>query len=164
DARLDRFFGAVFEAVRGTAPSEWPTDLDDAVNRIADAVWSYAPSPVSILIDDVHHLPDGSGGAHLLDELIRRLPASTHFVLTSRSVMPIGLARLRSSGEAVVLSEADLVMTAAELEAFAVQRDEPGLDLSPTGGWPALAELAVHTRTASSPELARYVTEELLDG
>ena len=163
DTGLDRFFAAVFTAVRGEPPKEWPVDLDDAVNRIADAVWSHAPSPVSILVDDVHHLSDGSPGARLLDALVRRLPASTRFVLTSRSAMPLALARLRAVGDAVVLTEAELVMTDVELEELSARRGAPDLDLSATGGWPALAELAVHVGAASSPELlAHYLTEELL--
>lgn len=162
DSRADRLFEAVFAAVRGEPPREWPAGIDDAVEWIADAVWSHAPVPVSIVLDDVHLISAGSPGAELLDEMVRRLPANANFVLTSRTNPSVSLVRLISAGEAVVLSESDLVMTSTELEAFARQRGCPDLDLSRTGGWPALAELAVHTGTATSPELADYLAAELL--
>lgn len=164
DAGLDRFFEAIFTAVRGEAPLDRPVDVDGAVDRIADAVWSRAPMPVSIVIDDVHLLPEGSAGAVLLDALVRRLPANAHFVITSRSAPPVALARLISAGEAAVLDEDDLVMTAKELEAFAGARNRPDLSLAHTGGWPALAELAVHTGAARSRQLTDYLTDELLAG
>lgn len=162
DARLDRLFEAIFIAVRGEGPRQTPHDLDDAVQRIANAVWSHAPEPVSIVLDDVHVLVMGSSGAELLEALVRRLPANTNFVLTSRTTLPVSSARLLSAGEAIVLTESDLAMTAGELRTFAEQRGRPELDLTTTGGWPALAELAVHTGVARSPELADYLTDELL--
>ena len=162
DVRLDRLFEAIFTAVRSEAPGERPVDVDDAVNRIADAVWSHAPVPVSIVLDDVHHLPAGSSGADLLDALIRRLPANARFVLTSRTPLPVSLARLRSAGDAVVIDEADLVMTPSEMQELAETGGRPGLDLTATGGWPALVALSVHAGEARSPETAEYLTDELL--
>ncbi len=163
DVRADRFFEAVFTAVRGAPPLDLPVDLDDAVHRIADAVWSHAPQAVSIVVDDVHLLSDASAGAALLDALVRRLPATANFVVTSRAGLPFSITRLRSTGDAVVLTETDLAMNPTELQQLAVSRGVPALDLTATGGWPALAELALHTGTAASSELKDYLTEELLD-
>lgn len=164
DVRLDRFFEAVFTAVRGEPPLDWPVDLDDAVHRVADAVWSHAPFPVSIVVDDAHLLTRGSPGADLLEALVRRLPANANFLLASRGAPAFATAKLVSTGDAVVIGEADLVMTPEELRAFAEHRGRPDLDLGATGGWPALAELAVHTGADGSSELIDYLTNEVLDG
>lgn len=164
DAGMERLFDAVFTAVRGTPSLDLPADLDDAVHRIADAVWSHAPLPVTLVLDDVHLLGEGTPGSSLLDALVRRLPANAHFLVTSRSRagLPASTARLRTTGDATVLTEADLAMTSEELEAFARHRGRGELDLTRTGGWPALAELAVHTGEVTAPELAEYLTDELL--
>ncbi len=163
DVRLDRFVEALFTAVRGESPLDAPVDVDDAVHRIADAVWSHAPLPLTIVVDDVHVLGEASAGARLLGELVRRLPANAHFLLTSRTDLPFSLAHLQARGEAVVLTEDDLVMTPDELVELARQHGSPDLDLAATGGWPALAALALHTGTASSAEVEDYLTAELLD-
>ncbi|NLD75369.1 MAG: hypothetical protein GX643_01745, partial [Acidimicrobiales bacterium] len=162
DAGIERLFEAIFTAVRGSAPPDGPLDLDGAVDRIADAVWSHSPMRVAIVLDDVHLLPAGSAGTALLDALVRRLPDNAHFLLTSRTDPPISLARLLPSGEAVVLDETDLAMTAEELDAFAAQRGQTGMSLDHTGGWPALAELALHTGGARSRHVTDYLTDELL--
>lgn len=162
DAGLDRFFDAIFTAVRDEAPTDRPLTLDDAVDQIAAAVWSQAPTPVTLVIDDVHLLPEGSAGAALLDALVRRLPANAHFLLTARTQPPLTLARLISAGEAAVIDETDLAMTAEELADFAAVRDQPDIDLADTGGWPALAELAVHAGEVRSRDLTDYLTDELL--
>jgi len=48
DAGIERLFEAIFTAVRGSAPPDGPLDLDGAVDRIADAVWSHSPTRVAI--------------------------------------------------------------------------------------------------------------------
>lgn len=164
DGRLDRLFSAVYAAVRGDVPVDLPADLDDAVRRIGDVVWSHAPLPVTILLDDVHLLPLGSGGERLLAALVRRLPSNAHFVLASRTMPDVGVSRLLANGEALVISERGLVMTDDELRTFAADRGRPDLDLSATGGWPALAELALHTGTVRAPEVTGYLVDEVLAG
>ena len=162
DGRLDRLFAAIYAAVRGEAPVEPARDVDDAVRRLGDVVWSHAPAPVAVVVDDVHLVAPGSPGEELLGAAIRRLPANAHFVLASRTAPPIGISRLLASGDGIVIAERDLVMTEDELRAFAAARGRPDLDLTPTGGWPALAELAVHTGTVRAPEVTGYLIDEVL--
>ena len=130
-------------------------DLD----AVLTAVWSRAPTPVCIVLDDVHEIPPGSTGAALLGRLTRELAANGHLVFGSRETIPVPLARVAASGQLVRIGEHDLVFDAAELTSFAVAHHvDPDL-LRSTGGWPALAQL---TASAGADLVPDYLWEEVL--
>jgi LuxR family transcriptional regulator, maltose regulon positive regulatory protein len=131
-----------------------------AAGSVAEAVWQRAPEHVSLILDDVHELPHGSPGWDLVRNLARTLPTNGHLVTASRLPGPVPAARLRSLGEVVVLGEADLTFSDAELEEFARLRQvDPSL-VEGSSGWPALAELAV---VADGEVIEQYLWEEVLD-
>lgn len=65
---------------------------------VLDALVRLAPVEVCLISDDVHEIPAASPGAALLGELVRSLPATTHLVLSGRSVPDLPLAATRRRG------------------------------------------------------------------
>lgn len=134
-------------------------DGGTSIEAIMDFVWGQAPVSVSLMLDDVHTISAGSEGAMLLARLLDELPRNAHVVMASRDVPPAPVGRLAAAGQLVRLQETDLVLDAAELQAFASAR---GVDvdlLASTGGWPALAEL---TANAGSDLVLDYLWDEVL--
>ncbi len=113
--------------------------------RVA-SMFSKAPAPFVLLIDDLHEL--ASPGCHdVLTVVLAGVPAGSQVVTASRAEQP-HLPRLRAAGDAVELRAADLALDvrAAE-EIFATAR----VDITPeqasevterTEGWPVGLHLA----------------------
>ncbi len=136
-----------------------PTTSSLDVSTITEAVLSRAPVPVALILDDVHEIARGSDGAALLDELISQLPANGHVVLAGRTEPPVRMARLLTTGDAIVLGEEDLRLAPDELASLAQLRGLADDALLESGGWPALASLSA----SAPPGVAeRYVWEEVL--
>ena len=136
-----------------------PVDPNASIDVLVDGIWHRSPAEVSLVLDDVHEIPDGSPGAELLSRLVAALPRNGHIVLAGRRSPPIAVARLELQGDVVRLGETDLLFTDDEREAFATQRGVPSERLGDCGGWPALCELAT---TAAPHVKASYLWEEVL--
>lgn len=136
------------------------TDLGSDPLAVTEALWQRSPGAVCLVFDDVHVLAPGSDGARWLGELVDHLPANAHVVLAGRTDPPLSLARLRTQGAALVVSEDELRFTEEELADFGARRGvDPGR-FAETGGWPAMAELAASVER----DLAgAYVWEEVLE-
>jgi LuxR family transcriptional regulator, maltose regulon positive regulatory protein len=141
----------------GIAP---PMTLDESIDALVDGMWHRSPAEVSLVLDDVHEIPEGSSGAELLSKLIVALPRNGHLVVAGRSAPPVAMSRLDVQGEVVRVGEPDLLFTDDERRAFAAQRGVPADRLVECGGWPALSELAV---TAAPQVEAAYLWEEVLN-
>jgi len=131
-----------------------------SVESMFDAVWAAAPRAICFVLDDVHEISAGSTGASLLGRLIGALPGNAHLVLASRDAAPTALARLAASDQLVRVGEEQMVFDHAELASFAFARGVEPAVLEPTGGWPALAELAAAAGTADL--VPDYLWEEVL--
>jgi LuxR family transcriptional regulator, maltose regulon positive regulatory protein len=132
---------------------------DATLEALLEWVWSQAPAPVCFLLDEVHEVPAGTGGAQVLARIVADLPGNGHVVLASREPVPVPTARLAASGQLVRVLEDDLLLDRDELEAFAGARGVPVALLAATGGWPALAEL---TASAGADLVLDYLWEEVL--
>jgi LuxR family maltose regulon positive regulatory protein len=146
-------------------PGAVESDIDETARAIADAIWTRAPMPVALLLDDVHHLPPGGDAAELLARLLDALPANGHLVMATRAQPPVPLARLTALGQVTWLDEADLRFSERELADFARLRSVAQDALEVTAGWPALAELAALAgRSAPSQRslVADFLWEEVL--
>ena len=86
--------------------------------------------PIHIFVDDVHLLPAAAASA--LAKLIERAPAATYFVIASREVPKLPLARLRSHDHLLEIGAAELNFTQDETRSLLEQ-----------GGHGALAEADV---------------------
>ncbi len=157
DAHAVRLAQRLLERL-GAAPVP-AVETDRLVDLVLDVCWSRAPTPISLVFDDVHELPSGCDGLAFLGELVRRLPGNTHLVLGSRVMPPVGLARLAVAGQAIVLRDSDLRFTDTEVEEFARLRRVPVERIAAADGWPALAELQARATGVGSEQ---YVWEEVL--
>jgi ATP/maltotriose-dependent transcriptional regulator MalT/DNA-binding SARP family transcriptional activator len=196
DVALDQvtrgIVGALLPAVPAVSASLASVgSMHDAASRETDRADSVAgllchelgealTHDVVLVLDDVHELVEGSGGARLVQAICRQSPPLLHVVIASRAPPPFPIQRLRGRGEVLELTSADLAFTLDECELACRTLGEPdeaavGRLHSATGGWPAAVRLAVEAaRTAPEPEavlkrLARpegalhaYLAEEVL--
>src|SRR5688572_11342855 len=117
---------------------EQPNAVRDLV---AAVVARRAPTPVALVLDDVHEIQPHSGGSEVLTGLVEGLPANGHLVLASRPSLRLPLARLVAHGQAVRLDESALAFDVDELRRFGELRGVRVQPLGDLGRWPALAEL-----------------------
>ncbi|MGZ6952670.1 MAG: BTAD domain-containing putative transcriptional regulator [Acidimicrobiia bacterium] len=132
---------------------------DDLAGLVVDALWSRAPTPICLVLDDVHEIAPDTDGLRLLRDLVAARPGNTHVLLGSRTLPEVGIARLAVLGDAVVLREDDLRFDAAETVEFARLRGVDHERVAAADGWPALAELLARTTGVSTGD---YVWEQVV--
>jgi DNA-binding SARP family transcriptional activator len=114
--------------------------LDDARRRLAAAFDGAGMAGHDLVVlDDLEGLI-GVGGAPLLEELVRDVPAATMLVLLARQVLPVDISRYVAPHEILTLRRADLAFTPAECREIIAHEDVPrsvverAVDLCE--GWP----------------------------
>lgn len=126
------------------------------VAQVIDAVWSRAPRPVCLVIDDVQWLePDAMS---TIEDLLHGLPSNGHLLLSGREDPPIAYQRLVATGDADRLDEDDLAFDRDEVHAYAHLHGLPA-DGVGTSGWPALLELE---RLSGRSGAVRFLIEEVV--
>ncbi len=126
---------------RGVAPVG---DTDEALaEMVASAMAGLAPTPVSLMLDDLHHLGEDSGSVAFLRALVRTLPTNAHLVLAGRSLPDLPLARLRAADGVVEIGSDELEFDHAESRALAAQHDVDADAIEMSVGWPALVRLSL---------------------
>ncbi len=135
DAR--RLSAAICRAFGVYTPVAGP--LDAAV----EALRACSPIESCLILDDLHELPPGSSGHRLVADLVTRLPAGAHLVLSGRDVPAVPLARLQAAGQVSRLDQAELAFGAAELDRAARLAGRPATEVDGLGGWPALVRLTL---------------------
>jgi LuxR family maltose regulon positive regulatory protein len=135
--------------------------FDPSVDRVAADLLA-APEPlltailngleergedIFVFVDDVHLLPSTPLG--ILRRVIERSPLTAHFILGSRVVPDMHLARMRARGRLLELHAADLKFTPAEMQQFIACAASPALSAPElaaleerTEGWIAAIKLA----------------------
>jgi LuxR family maltose regulon positive regulatory protein len=123
-----------------------------------------ARRPVYLFLDDVHLLSPGP--LNTLCRLIDRSPSSVHFIVASRAIPDLHLARTRSRGQLLELHIEDLKFTPAECRTFIASAGEFELDDTDlaalgarTEGWIAgikLASLALRGQSLPKAILASF--------
>lgn len=185
DRDLKRFVKYLFLAVRGdkhrTSRKSLSSDLPPRaalsaiVNELADR-----PTPVVIILDDLHHAYSETVAA-FLQSLIRMAPANCHFVVASRDYPWLGQSVLAAEDQLLEISTSDLKFSAQEtgrlLARIDGSTDTLDIDtlLDRTEGWPIAVQLAslslkrgfdaervIDEYCGSSADLARYLSEQVL--
>jgi LuxR family transcriptional regulator, maltose regulon positive regulatory protein len=164
-----RFWSAVLDAIRSSAPSADPPPVATAtgdVDQVVDAVLSELAShanPVVLIIDDLHELNSADAVAHL-EQLVAVLPSSARLVLSSRRDPSLRLHQLRLAAEVSELRARDLRFTEGETRELLAAS---GISLSTDGaaslhrrteGWAAGLRLAVIS-LSHHPDPERFVAE-----
>jgi LuxR family transcriptional regulator, maltose regulon positive regulatory protein len=135
------------------------TGSDDTIEKIADALWSAAPTEVALIIDDVHHVI-GTPASAMLQMLLAAMPTNAHLVLGSRRPIDLTLARLRAQGDLLEITEADLELDDEEIAAL-VRR--PSEHVAPdTAQLPRHVASADLQMAAGSNASADFLWEEIL--
>jgi LuxR family maltose regulon positive regulatory protein len=164
----------------GATPPPRDTVLDTFIRELGDL----PADPTALILDDVHAVDDSIDVRTILRELLARAPERLTFVLISRKVPPVPLARLRALGEVAELRTSELRFDPAETEQLF--RETYALALEPsvvaelsrrTEGWAASLQLvrtAIRDRTPSEirsfvnslsgaeGELYDYLAEEVV--
>ena len=139
------------------APGDFRSPLEQAVG----AMHRWSPSPVCLVLDDLHELPVGSSGARLVADLIGNLPALSHLVLAGRGLPGLPTARLEAAGAMIGVDAGDLAFSADEMEALATSAGRPPESVTHLAGWPALVRL---TLTAPLGAPRRFLWDEVISG
>jgi len=166
-----RFWLAVVEALRTAAGIEGPIDDlgpapgfdgDAVVARIIDGAKSL-DEPILLVIDDLHYLLEPRALA-ALELMLERRPPHLQVILSTRHDPPLGLHRLRVTGELTELRATDLRFQLDETNELL---SGAGITLSTdaveslqarTEGWVAGLRLAALS-LAGRPDPERFVAE-----
>ena len=99
------------------------------------------PRPVTLVLDDAHEV-SSPAALGLLRTAVDSLPAGSHVIVAGRNLNNLPLASWLSSGQAALVTDADLAMDAGEVTEFVAQfGSTPGATavqqlLESTRGWP----------------------------
>ena len=180
-AALEEVRPGVGERVAGLLGPPAPPTFEGLVTALINDL-AGQPDQVLLVLDD-YHLVEAQPVHGSLGFLLEHLPSQMHLVVASRADPPLGLARLRASGQLAELRAADLRFTAEEAAALlreAVRSDLPdaavGVLTARTEGWAAGLQLAglslrgqadvagfVAAFGGSHRYVLDYLTEEVLD-
>ncbi|MEJ2865393.1 LuxR C-terminal-related transcriptional regulator [Actinomycetospora flava] len=181
DADPARWWTAVLSALSAAASNAGltePTSVFDGLEpprtcepafmaEFVEAVEELATG-VTLVVDDLHELPDGEVRETLAD-LLGGLPPNLQLVLGTRRDLGLPLHRLKLDGRLIgVRAEAlrfdlDEVTSAVELQGIALPRDVLHTLWQRTEGWPAatrLAILALVEQDAPAEFVARFAGDE----
>lgn len=153
-------FGAtILKALGAECSLRQPDSADLIADLIIEAVWAQAPFDVALIFDDFHLVGNDSGGAALVAELIQRLPANGHLVLSSREPLPFAVSKQRSEGNLIEFDQVALGFDDQEYQSFLEGR--PGLVGVEQDGprCPALATLVVDSGRDAAMD---FLWEEVL--
>jgi DNA-binding SARP family transcriptional activator/tetratricopeptide (TPR) repeat protein len=156
-------------------PSQWYGSMPDAASADIERADSFAgllcerleralEHDLVLVLDDVHELGEGSGGARVVESVCRHAPPLLHLVLSSRAAPPFPVQRLRGRGEVLELTSADLAFTAEEVIALAgaTLGEETSRRLhESSGGWPAAVRLALEVARGTEPARREAVVKRL---
>lgn len=127
----------------------------DLIDKLADGfVYELAEganrSPLLITLEDLHLVSDSDWLVPFFSRLLPLLPSEVHLVITSRSLPPAPLWRLRSKQSLVVIDETALAFTRHEaialFESYGLSPEQASIALDHT-----------HGRAAALDESARFL-------
>ncbi len=130
-------------------------DVETDSRLLSELVWSRAPTRVTLIVDDAHHLSGPC--AEMLARLLVELPANGQLLLSGRSSPPLAIARLRSLRQVLEITREDLALDDDEVRMLVAARgagDEAELPRHA-----ASADLALRAGPQATSE---YLWEEVL--
>lgn len=144
---------------RGASAERAPATARELWARVLSALQDL-PAGTALILDDAHLVSVSPGVIHLLEQIVRFLPAGLTLILAAREPVPLPTHRLRSAGAAAALAAADLRFTEDEVAALFARRFA-GASLSPplagriatrTEGWAAGIEMFFQILRGTTPE------------
>ncbi|MGH7570360.1 MAG: BTAD domain-containing putative transcriptional regulator [Gemmatimonadota bacterium] len=120
-----------------------------------------------LVLDDLQEIDPRSPSMRLVEGLCRHAPSRLHLVLSSRTEIPFGIARLRGRGEVLDIDASRLAFSTEEIHELCrdVLHENEG-DLAAaleemTGGWPAGVRLALEALRGAGPTRSEEVLTAL---
>jgi LuxR family transcriptional regulator, maltose regulon positive regulatory protein len=174
DGTEHRFWSAVLAALAGCAA----VPPDSALHRLAtpgalladpDVVphlvraLAELPTPLSLVLDDVHELV-APAPVRALAALVHERPPTLQLILSGRTDPPVPIARMRLDGELCEIRARDLAFSVAEAGALltgedvAMVAEQVRLLVDQTGGWAAGLRLAAMS-LREAPDPARVLAD-----
>ncbi len=132
---------------------------EPTTGQLVDVVWCRSPTAVALIFDDTHRLGSSEAAWSVLCELVDALPANGHVVVSGRRPPLLPIARLRATGQALVLGQDELAFSDAERGLLAAQLRLPPELADGLPHWPALATLAARVGRPASIE---FLWEEVV--
>ncbi len=155
DADLEIFFHYLVGSIRQCRPNfeakllnkllprlkDGP-DNGDQINALADAfvyeLAEFDSGPLLIVVEDLHLVSDSEWLVPFFRRLLPLLPSDVHMLITSRSLLPAPLWRMRSKQSLVVIDEGTLAFTRPEavalFESFELTSEQASIALDHTHG------------------------------
>lgn len=117
-------------------------------------------SPLLVVIEDLHLVSDSEWLMLFFGRLLPLLPSEVHVLITSRSLPPAPLWRMRSKQSLVVIDEATLSFTRPEaialFESYGLSNEQASIALDHTHGRAgALDDFAAFLRQAETTKIDR---------
>jgi ATP/maltotriose-dependent transcriptional regulator MalT/DNA-binding SARP family transcriptional activator len=139
------------------------TNLDRDWPLVAGALCSdlqrKVPTAAFLLLDDVQNVVDSAVISQLLGYLLRAAPPTLHIVMASRRMPTFApLARLRTEGSLLEITQRDLHLMSEEIEQLlagqhvTLSEAELELLLARTEGWALSVQLVARALASQSPE------------
>ncbi len=151
----DRLLATIVERCAEALDERPPVSEIEPASALDELIVASSPRQICLVLDDVHLLESGTP----LETILAILPANGHLLLSGRRLPPLRIARLDARGEVAEIRQDDLMMTNAEIVAFARQRGVDASVLESADGWPAFVELAAQ---GGGRRPHRYLEQEAL--
>ena len=142
----------VLRETSGPAGSPGP-----ALNTLLSEILDRLPEPVSLVLDDTHHVDACEPVQRLLATFLKQAPPNLHLFLCSRTTPKDLLARLHEPAGGCFITAGDLAFDEQEIEALFTDRGrslasgERARILDQTGGWPMALQAVLSVLETRSP-------------
>ncbi len=178
DGDLSVFFEYLSASIKKSRPAFSGASLaryfssgnDDRATAIAEgflyALGESAGEPLLIVIEDLHLVCDSSWLMPFLKRLLPLLPPDVHLVITSRTVPPAPLWRMRSKQTLAVIDEESLKFNRQEaielFEKYGLSREQAFIAFDHTHGRAAALASVATTLHLSERRAAELITESAI--
>jgi DNA-binding SARP family transcriptional activator len=168
--------GAVDLIAERLATAQERVDTGSLAEELIGELDRLLVDPMVVVFDDAEHLAEAPDSAAVVGALVSAGSPVLRTAITTRTALPLRLAKLRSSGALTELGAGDLAFSADECATLlqlvrGVSIDDEAARLyAATEGWPLGASLGAHhgdvplAGTASRREVFTFLREEVLDG
>jgi len=152
-------FGKTMFAYLQEASAELARDPERAVDVLINEILELVDQKLIVVLDDYHHLGNETTVHVVMDRLLAYLPEVLHFVIVSREMPPLALARLRTHSPTALIERSDLLFT--DEETRHLFRQVFDLELTPQ----QLAEYRERTHGwITALQLVRQVAQKTIAG
>ena len=143
----------LYRSIAAFTPTEVPSLAESFVYELAEG----EDDPLLIVIEDLHLICDSDWLVPFFRRLLPLLPSDVHMLLTSRTMVPAPLWRMRSKQMLVVVDEESLAFNRAEarelFESYGLNNEQANIALDHTRGRAgALASFAASISATNGKE------------